>query len=113
MVRKINNVNNLTHVVGTMYQRSPDQPIISSAHASVTPSPPGELCATVDGGKRWHRLWVDPLGTTSINGGGLFGAWGPSPVNGLIIGDLVDSRQAGQDPSKPNTLLIAQAPEWL
>ncbi len=113
IVRKINNVNNLTHVVGTMYQRSPDQPIISSAHASVTPSPPGELCATVDGGKRWHRLWVDPLGTTSINGGGLFGAWGPSPVNGLIIGDLVDSRQAGQDPSKPNTLLIAQAPEWL
>jgi hypothetical protein len=113
IVRKINNVNNLTHVVGTMYQRSPDQPIISSAHASVTPSPPGELCATVDGGKRWHRLWVDPLGTTSINGGGLFGAWGPSPVNNLIIGDLVDSRQVGQDPAKPNTLLIAQAPEWL
>jgi hypothetical protein len=71
------------------------------------------LCATVDGGKRWHRLWVDPLGTTSINGGGLFGAWGPSPVNNLIIGDLVDSRQVGQDPAKPNTLLIAQAPEWL
>ena len=113
IVRKINNVNNLTHVVGTMYQRAADQPIISSAHASVTPSPPGELCATVDGGKRWHRLWVDPLGTTSINGGGLFGAWGPSPVNNLIIGDLVDSRQVGQDPQKPNTLLVAQAPEWL